>query len=301
MRFGVLQSLLWLCLSGALWAAPGLDIEAKIEQAFDPLPFGKPATLVLSLSWDEKWPFTPPPADQLELPGFTVIDRFTTSAVASPGSGREGLKYNIVFTRFEPGSATIPSLDFDTPSGVVKSPSLAITYKGAEAKAGDKPDQLRGPKEAVALSSRAFWLWLAKVVGLTLLGLLLLAALVRKLGLLERWLSPRSRALRQLGKLANGLDKGTIEAQTALLDMVEIVRVYLARTYGLVTREATSREIASQLTMTNRCQNIKPIAKTVLEQGDVAKFAQREPSAQEARDLLEQLRAALATEKGRKP
>lgn len=292
-------SLLWLLLSGLAWAAPGLEIKTALEQAADPLPFGKPATLVLSVSWDEKWAFTPPEADTLELEGFAVIDRFRTST-PMVGSGRQGVTYNIVFTRFEPGTATIPAVQFETPSGVFKSQSLNINYKGAEAKEGDKPDELRGPKQTVELSTRDFWLWLAKVVAAVLLTLLILAALISKLGVLERWLSPRSRALRQLGRLAKRLDKRAVEAPAAMLELVEIVRTYLARAYKLVTREATSNEISSQMTMTNSCQNIKPVARAVLERGDGAKFAQREPNAEETRDLLEQLKGALQAEK-RKP
>lgn len=289
--------LLWLCLMPPLWAAPGLSIEAKIQQESNPLPFGKPATLVLTLSWDDNWPFTPPPADQLELEGLTVIDRFTTSNPSAPGSGRDGITYNIVFTRFEPGIANVPSVEFQTPSGTAKSQSLTITYKGAEAKAGDKPDQLRGPKGEAELSTRDFWIWLAKLLGGLLLTLLLLALLVRKLGVLERWLSPRSRALRQLRRLTRGLEKGKLDPSAAMLETVEVVRLYLARAYKLVTREATSREISSQLTMNNSCANIKPVAKAILERGDGLKFAQREPSTEETRDLIEQLRTALAAER----
>lgn len=291
---------LWLQLLLVCWAAPGLEIETRIEQASDPLPFGKPATLILSLSWDEKWPFTPPDADTLELAGFTIIDRFRTDAPPGLPAGKAGATYNIVFTRFEPGPATIPALEFATPSGPVASRSLTIDYKGAEVKEGDKPDQLRGPKQAAELSSRDFWIWLAKVLAAGLLVLLLLAAVVRKLGFLERWLSPRSRALRQLGRLARRLDKDSADAPEAVLEMVEIVRTYLGRAYKLVTREATSSEISAQMTMCNPCQNIKPVARTIFEHGDSLKFAQREPGLEQARDLLEQLRTALRAEK-RKP
>lgn len=291
---------LWLCLVLPLWAAPGLSIDARLQKESDPLPFGKPATLVLSLTWDDNWAFTPPPADQLELKGFTIIDRFTTSSPNAPGSGRDGITYNIVFTRFEPGIANIPPVEFKTPSGLAKSPSMTITYKGAEAKEGDKPDQLRGPKGQAELSTRDFWIWLAKLVGAILLTLLILGLLVSRLGVLERWLSPRSRALRQLRKLTRNLDKGKLEPSAALLETVEVVRLYLARAYKMVTREATSREISSQMTMNNSCVNIKPVAKSVLERGDGLKFAQREPSLEETRDLMEQLRSALIAEK-RKP
>jgi hypothetical protein len=296
----ILALLALLCsLTLRVWAAPGLDIEARLQQSEDPLPFGKPATLILSLSWDEKWPFSPPKPEELELPGFTVIDRFTTDPpVLAPG--RDGTVYNIVFTRFEPGEAKLPAVEFETPGGPVKSRELKIVYKGATPQAGDKPDQLRGPKAAIELSTRDWWIRMARLAGAVLLGLLLLALLIRQLGFLERWLSPRGRALRQLGRLTKGLDKGSLDPGAALLEMVEVLRLYLGRAYKLVTREATSREISEQMTMTNRCANIKPVARALLERGDNAKFAQRPPSAEEVTDLIEQLRSALSAEK-RKP
>lgn len=289
--------LLWMMLSLTVWAAPGLDIDARVEQPTNPLPFGKPATLVLNLSWDESWPFTPPEADSLDLPGFTVIDRYQTSATPGLGAGRQGMGYNIVFTRFEPGKAQLPALEFQTPSGKVKSKPLEITYKGAEPQEGDKPDQIRGPKESVELSTRDFWRWLAKAVGASLAALLLLTLLLRRLGALERWLSPRGRALRQLKRLSKALDKGAEEPSQLLLDTVGLLRRYLASAHGLVTREATSAEISRQLTLSNRSGNIKPIARAILERGDGAKFARREVSAEEVRDLLSQLRTALQAEK----
>lgn len=296
----MIRRTLLLILWGALlvttaWAAPGLDIEARVEPS-EPLPFGKPATLVLNLSWDEKWTFQPPPAEDLDLPGLTVIDRYSTdSSLTTPG--RKGITYNLIFTRFEPGKAEIPPVSFETPSGNFASPKLSIDFKGAVAKAGDKPDELRGPKGQVELSTRDWWIWLAKVVAGVLLALVVLGFVVSKLGFLERWLSPRSRALRQLSRLAKALEKETTTPPEALLQMVEITRLYLRRAYGLVTREATSREISEQMTMTNRCQNIKPMARAVLDEGDTLKFAQRPPSPDQVLDLLEQLRAGLKAER----
>ncbi len=295
-----LVPLLWLLLCLAAWSAPGLEIKARLEPSGAPLPFGKPATLVLDLAWDESWPFTPPEADSLDLPGFTIIDRYATSASAGLGAGRQGIGYNIVFTRFEPGKAKVPPLEFTTPSGKVKSPSLEITYKGAEAQEGDKPDQIRGPKDVTELSTHDFWTWLGKVVGASLLALLVLAALLRRLGALDRWLSPRGRALRQVNRLLRSLDKGTDEPSYVLLNTVEVLRRYLASAHGLVTREATSQEISKQLTLSNRSGNIKPVARAILGHGDGAKFARRDISAEEVRDLLSQLKTALQAEK-RKP
>lgn len=284
-----------LLLTVAAFAAPGLELTSKLEQSSDPLPFGKTSTLLLDLSWDEKWGFQPPAPDKLELPGFTVIDSFTTAPPAP--SGRTSLRYHLVFTRFEPGEAEVPAVAFETPSGTVKSKPQKIVYTGAVAKAGDKPDELRGPKEAVPLSTLGFWKWFAKVLGASLLALAVLAWIVRRMGLLERWLSPRGRALRKLSKLSKAIKAGQFDSSEALLQAVEILRVYLNAAHGFVTREATSREISEQLIMSNRCPELKPTARKLLEHGDQAKFARYQPNPQETQDLVEQLRSAISTDK----
>lgn len=287
--------LLLLFLSAPSAARPGLEITSRIEQSADPLPFGKPATLILDLSWDEKWGFAPPPADSLELEGFTVLDRFSTNP--TPPQGKRALSYHLVFTRFEPGSAQLPSLSFQTPSGSVKSPPQKIVYKGAEAKEGDQPDQLRGPKEMIELSTAEFWWSLAKGLALTLLVTLLVGFLVQKLGLADRWRSPRARSLRRLARIKNALKRQKLDGPTALLETVEVLRVYLHAAHGLVTREATTKEITEQMILSNRCPELRPTARTILEYGDRTKFARRQPNLEESFDLINGLQAALLADK----
>ncbi len=285
----------FLMLTVSVLAAPGLELTSKLEQSADPLPFGKPSTLLLDLTWDEKWGFQPPAPETLELPGFTVIDSFSTAPPAP--SGRTSIRYHLIFTRFEPGKAVVPAVAFETPSGRIKSQPQKIVYKGAEAKTGDKPDELRGPKEAVPLSTAGFWKWLAKVLGVSLLALAIVVWLVRRMGFLERWLSPRGRALGKLSKLSKAIKAGQLESSDAFLQAVEILRIYLHAAHGFVTREATSREISEQLIMSNRCPELKPTARKILEHGDQAKFARYQPNLEETQDLLEQLRSAISTDK----
>ena len=288
-------SLILLLLSAPALAKPGLEIASRIEQSADPLPFGKPATLILDLSWDEKWGFVPPPADSLELEGFTVLDRFSTNPTAP--QGRSSISYHLVFTRFEPGSAQLPALSFQTPSGSLKSQPQEIVYKGAEAKEGDQPDQLRGPKEVIELSTAGFWWSLAKGLTLTLLLALLVGFLAQKLGLVDRWRSPRARSLRQLARIKKALKTQKLDGPAALLEAVEVLRVYLHAAHGLVTREATTKEISEQLILSNRCPELRPTARTILEYGDRTKFARRQPNLEESLDLINGLQAALLADK----
>lgn len=80
------------------------------------------------------------------------------------------------------------------------------------------------------------------------------------------------------------------------MEMVDLVRIYLHKTYGLVTREATSKEISQQVVLDNRCQNLRPAVKNLLERGDACKFARRIPERGEIEDLSKQIQTALEAE-----
>lgn len=284
-----------LLLTGFCWATPGLETSTKLEVTENPLPFGKPATLIVTLAWDSDWAFEPPPAEDLKLDGLTILDHFTTTPAGLP-SGRKSIEYHLVFTRFEPGPATIGPVVFETPGGSVKTRPLDLEFKGAQAKDGDQPDKLRGPKEVMKLSTRDFWktfgLYLG--AGLGLLGLILF--IVRKTGILDRLLSPRRRALRRLSRLSKAFAENKRSEEQAVMEMVDLVRIYLHKTYGLVTREATSKEISQQVVLDNRCQNLRPAVKNLLERGDACKFARRIPERGEIEDLSKQIQTALEAE-----
>lgn len=290
-RLSMLLAFWWVGLAVA-GAAPGLEIQTQIEQERDPLPFGQPATLVLDLSWDQGWNFSPPDADQLELPGLVVLDRYKTEPAAP--SGRRRVLYRLLFTRLEPGPAEVPAVVFTTPHGPVRSATKKIAFQGATPLPQDQPDQLRPAKGAVPLPTADFWLRLARLLAMALPALLLLLWLGRRSSLWDRWRTPRQRALRRLHTARKRLHDG--EPAEALLETVEALRHYLASAYGLVTREATSQEIARQLTMNNRCQNIKEAARAALATGDRLKFAKLDPPRDEVERHLDDLQAALQRE-----
>lgn len=291
--------LIFFCLVllyGQALAEPGLKIITSLDKTTDPLPFGKTATLTLELSWESKWPFEPPSASSLKLPEFTLLDAYSTE-VATVDTSSKQLSYHLVFTMLEPGTFTIPALEFSTPNGVAKSDKLSIQFSGSKPLASDKPGELRAAKKAIELSTRDFWIWLIKALALALLILTCLAFLGSKASGLVKWLSPQSRALRQLKKLDRKLSNGSLSAEAGILELIEVIRIYLRRAYGLVTREATSKEIVHQLVMNNRCKNIKPVVDLVLQEGDKTKFAAASATAEQAKDLLQQLVTALAHEK----
>lgn len=283
-------------LYGQALAEPGLKVITSLDKTTDPLPFGKTATLIIQLSWDSKWPFEPPPANSLKLPEFTLLDAYSTE-VGTANSNSKELSYHLVFTMLEPGTFIIPALEFSTPSGVAKSDKLSITFSGSKPLASDKPGELRAAKKAIELSTRDFWIWLIKALALALAILACLAFLASKASGLTRWLSPQSRAMRQLKKLDKKLSNGSLSAEAGILELIEVIRVYLRRAYGIVTREATSKEIIDQLVMNNRCQNIKPVVDLVLQEGDKTKFAAASATSEQTKDLLHQLSIALAQEK----
>jgi hypothetical protein len=77
---------------------------------------------------------------------------------------------------------------------------------------------------------------------------------------------------------------------------VEILRGYLHEAYGFTTAEATSREILNQMTMDNRCRELKESVQGFLETGDGVKFARHSLSDSEASDHYENLVHTLSAE-----
>lgn len=292
-----LALLVWLSLMVPSLAAPGLDLQVSLEQESDPLPFGKPAELILKVSWDKSWEFEAPAAESLELPGFTIIDSFTTEPLSEPG--RQALEYHLVFTRFEKGTADIGPVVFDTPAGPVKSEVLKLEYKGAEPKEGDEPGKLRGVKPVKELSTADFWRrLLAWILGIASV-LALLAALANHFRLFDRWLSPKRRALKRLRRLAKALAQDQLDPEKAATDLVEILRDYLFRAYQLMTWESTSNEIQEQVTMNNRSHHLKDLVKNVTTHGDQIKFANKTGSKEKTQDLLGQMTTVISQEKGK--
>lgn len=275
-------------------AAPGLDLESRLEQEADPLPFGKPVELILTLSWDQTWGFEPPAPETLELGDLTIIDAFATTPVVGPG--RKSREYHLIFTAFKKGTVEVPGVNFDTPSGPVISQPLSIEFKGAEAKEGDEPGKLRGVKPVAELSTANFWRRMAAYFFGALALLAFLAALISHFRLLDRWLSPKRRALKHLNGIGRDLEAGRLSAEEASIALVELIREYLQRAYGLTTREATSREIQDMVGREPRSQHLGGLVKSVLVHGDGIKFAGQSGSKKQTQDLLEQTRTTLAQE-----
>lgn len=291
----IFSGVLWLLLSLSSFADPGLTIATKLELSATPLRFGQPSTLLIDLSWNKDWGFQPPAPESLSLEGFTIIDAFTTKT-SQATTEREQLRYHLLFTRFEAGRFTVPPVTFATPTGQKQSQAQPITYEGSQALSSDKPGELRGPKEAMELPTTDFWIWVLKASLVTLVALVLLGALIQRLGFLDRFFSPRHKALRQLKRLQRQLKQNQLTPENLLIELVEVARAYLHQAYHLTTREATSQEITEQLSLNNRCTAIKPVIKDLLDHGDQTKFAGQSHQVSQVLDLLERLRASLKTD-----
>jgi len=167
-----------------------------------------------------------------------------------------------------------------------------MTFAGATPLESDKPDEIRGPKGVVEISTADFWKRALEWLLMGLAALCLLAVISRYLGLLDRFRSPKVLALKKLRRL----HKNSTRSNALLLGCVEVLRNYLSQAYGLKTWEATSSEIIRQLRMDNRCLSIKDTATEILTSGDQIKFANRELNDSEADDLYQQLLTILQQE-----
>ena len=279
-----LLAVLLLCLLTPAWAAPPMGLEQKIVPDGEPVPFGKPVELILTLRYPSS--AEPPAPETLEVPEVHVLDRF---AVKGPNDGsNSSMEYHIFFTRLEPGKFVLPEIKV----GSATSSAATVDFVGAEPLESDKEGEVRGPKSVEELSTADFWKqafsWFAGVLGV----LLILSWLLNRLGIVDRLRSPKGRALKRLKRLP----KSESSPEGVLLGCVEILRHYLHEAYGFTTAEATSKEILNQMTMDNRCRELKESVQGVLEAGDGVKFAKRGLNDSEASDHYDSLFRTLSAE-----
>lgn len=272
-------------------AAPGIKIDQELILPEDPLPFGKPAQLVITLEWPVSTSMDPPAAKDLKVPQATTIDSYMVDK-GSDGSYRK-VSYHLLFTRFEPGSFEVGPVEISTSAGSVQSEKLTMTFAGSQPNEQDKPGEIRGAKPVVEISTVDFWKKAATYAGAALLLALALWALLHYSGLLDRLRSPKARALKRLRRLG----KVEAEGEDTILECVDILRSYLNQAYGMATREATSKEIINLLILDNRASHLKDMTEELLVRGDRVKFAGATLSKPEAVDLREKLTSVLSEEK----
>lgn len=280
-------------LSALCWAAPAVSVDSSLQLSETPLPFGKPAELVITLSWDGSKPFEPPAADTLKVPDATMIDSYL---VSGGGAGKKQATYHLLFTRFEPGDFTVGPVSIDSQAGPLTSKALKMTFAGSQPKKGDKKGEIRAIKPVVKLSTADFWkrllIWLA---GLTAV-LLLVWYVVFRTPLFDRFRSPKSRALRALKRVL----KSAPNPEAVLLRSTEVLREYLHRAYGLPAPTSTSSELVKGITLDNRCRDWKELTSEVLDRADRVKFAKGGVAQSEAADLAAKIVSQLKADKGGK-
>jgi len=283
--------LLLLLLILPLTAAPSVKVEQGLNLTEDPLPFGKPAELVITLSWSGEEELKLPEAETLAIPKAHMIDRYRVDR-GSDGVNRV-VDYHLIFTYFEPGEFEVGPVKIPLSSeNSVSTEPLSMTFAGSQKKEGDKEGEIRENKPVFELSTLDWWKQLA-VYLLTILAVLaLLGGLIQQLGILDRFRSPKGRALKSLARLK----KRDLPPEVFLLELVAILRDYLAQAYGLKAWESTSSELSKQMTMDNRCRKVKSTAEQVLQEGDAVKFAGAEVSSGQVDDLHQKLVTTLKEE-----
>ncbi len=294
MKPALLRVLLALILTASGWGAPAIQVEENLVLSEDPLPFGKPAELVLTVSWDNTITFTPPPASGIVVPGARMLDAYAVSGVGASAESSQ-VRYHLVFTRFEPGDFTVGPVEIPMEKGVLKSRPLTLTFTGAQAKEGDKQGEIRAIKPVVELTTADFWKRVGSWAAAALAALALLTALIHYSGVLDRLRSPKSRALRRLKRAR----RRALEPEALLLESVETLRDYLAGAYGLPAQTSTSEELLRGITMDNRCTEWRGLAENLLSRCDRVKFAQRTVAQREVADLISQMETRLKAEKRR--
>ncbi len=271
---------------GSALASVDFSAETALEPSADPIPFGKPLTLVVKLRWSSaRGALTPPKPEELELPDFTVIDRFQTAVEHLP-PGTAGVDYHLIFTRFEPGEFKVGPIPIKVAGTTVTAPACTIVLLGAEVLEGDDPEEIRGAKPPAELSTENFWLRLLSLLLGLLALLLMLWYLVSKFGLLDRFLSPNRRTRRSLKSLERDFLKGQLTDVAVVVRLVDLLRDYLERQFFIPAKTATSSELIRQVEAEASCRSWQPFTSQLLDYGDQVKFAQRGVSSKTVQRLL---------------
>lgn len=279
---------LLLLLAVPLLGQARVEVSTQVNLPENPLPFGKAAELVVTLSWPESENFTPPEPTSLNIPNAHILDQYSVDL------GKEGVlrrvAYHIHFTRFEPGEFEVPAIALGQD---LKTVPRSLEFSAVPKLESDQEGEIRPNKPVVELSTANFWRTFASWVCGVLAILALLVAIFNHFGILDRFRSPKARALRQIKRLS----KKNLNPDDLLIALVEVLRTYLHQAYGHVTREATSSEISKQITLDNRCQQLKSISQELLQSGDRVKFAGTSYAHSEVRDLKQKLDTTIRQEK----
>jgi len=264
-----------LGLALALLCAPArADLEVRATLQPTRVEIGRTLTMRVEVRCPENVPFTPPPAEALQVPPLEVRDAVLVALEPEPGW--RGWGYTLRLVAWEPGRIPLPPLRFGTAQG----PALNLEVLPAPVEPrGQILEPPAPPPPAPGLARLA----LAATLGLV--GALLLALLTR------RWWAPRVPAApspeRVLLDRLDALLGGDRPAGDRLEALGRIVRVELERRQGWPAGRHTTAEMRQLLSEPD------PGWIAILEEADQARFSRQVPEVGRLNTLVEKARDLL--------
>lgn len=276
---------LWISIAGVLlWAMPQLQAQQEgVDWSFRAVADTQQIAIGQQLRY--QWQAQGPPDSSLALPhlpdageGWELLSR---SAVdTQKGKGQWALRQEFRLTSFDSGRVALPPLVFFTGKDSLRSDSLILEVNIPEVKA----DQDYYDLKDILQVKRPWWFWPAWIAA----GLLVLALIIWLILYLRNKgsargsapapsIPPHLEAQKSLEQLAREelWQKGEIKAYYSQL--VDILRRYLERRYGIKAMESTAGEVADKIRPLNITEELSQELRQMLEQSSLVKYARWNP------------------------
>jgi hypothetical protein len=320
--------LLWLSLAAFPVAAQQERATLRVELGVDPreVTVGDPFRSAVRVS--------APAGYRIEYLEFQNGDSLATTApiaVAEDSDGRAVGVYSMVAWAVAPELVAHTRIQVTAPDGSVRTHEIRLQLPEVRSvlPARDEEIEPRPPKGVLtpAEPGRFPWWWLAILLALLALAWRAYRAFAKRPSTLEEAQDPRDWALAQLGDDVAGKLLASGEFSALVAHVSTILRSYIERTYGELSRDLTTTELFERLPLATARRlsaagdlrdRARDIAATtgslrsagatarppsagsgedhralrgILDQADQVKFARYSPGGQESRDLLEAARA----------
>lgn len=244
------------------------------------------------------------PAPGTTLGQFEIRD-YEESEKQSKLPGRKVHEAKYIITTYDTGEYFIPPMKIDYGKGKkkksFKAKRIKLNVKSIRGEGAEGIKDIRGPVE---VPSRHLKQW-------ALLGLYILAGVagVVALALALRWLfgrkaggamgigkrrPPHEVAMERLGKLENLFGKEKWQPKVFYSELTEILREYVNGHYRIPTFERTTTEILTDLRRERIADQYYNMARQVLNDGDLVKFAKWQAPVDKAREDVATVRSVIS-------
>ncbi|MDE6334368.1 MAG: hypothetical protein K2L77_06945 [Muribaculaceae bacterium] len=274
MKRQIVTALMVTGLSAAASAAPA-KVTASIDSTV--VEMGSRATITVNIADDSRKGMLidlPEPGTEAENLDFISIDSDTFPA---------GYEYRILIQAFEPGTVTFAPFRYVVGSDTAESDVLTLKIMPV----GLDSLSTINPMESVVNPPRRWYDYIPGWLLWVILGLAVAAAAVclylvyRKNGTLivhrTKPVDPYEAAMAELSRLRDRKLAESGREKEYYTSLVDILRIYLERRFGINAMEMSSTQILATLRKNQETRDNQPRIKQILEIADFVKFANIRP------------------------